>query len=129
MYYCALGTCPNNKIWPLYCILCNDDEPPKHEHRAKTIAIKGESVKDEWHKLRAKINESLSKTKNWFGLHGDLVKILSDPEYHGNDQMLKDQQALIQLNANMNLYFTKEINEHLAKDNILELQKREPQFK
>jgi hypothetical protein len=90
MYYCALATCPNNKLWPLYCILCNDDEPPKHEHRAKTIAIKGESVKDEWHKLRAKINESLNKTKNWFGLHGDLVKILSDPEYHGNDQMLKD---------------------------------------
>ena len=43
--------------------------------------------------------------------------------------MLKDKQALILLNDNLNQYFTKEIDEHLAKDSVLELQKREPKFK
>ena len=90
MYYCAVAACPNHKTWPLYCILCNDDEPPRHEHRAKTIAIKGDSAKADWQQLRAKINETLTKAKNWLDLHGALVKIMSDPEFQGNDQMLKD---------------------------------------
>ena len=73
MYFCEDASCPNYKTWPLYCILCNEDKLPKHNHISRTIAIKGDSAKADWKKLRANSNYTLTKSKNWFDLHGVLV--------------------------------------------------------
>ena len=94
MFYCAVTTCPNNTKFPLYCLLCNDDEPSKHEHKPKAIAIKGDSSKADWQKLRAKVSETLSKAKDWHNKHGDLLFILSDEKYQGKDQLKRDYQEL-----------------------------------
>jgi hypothetical protein len=51
---------------PLYCLLCSDDEPSKHEHKQKVIAIKGDSSKSDWQNLRGKVAEILSKSKDYF---------------------------------------------------------------
>jgi hypothetical protein len=44
-------------------------------------------------------------------------------------QLKKEHQELATLNTNLNNYFTDEIEKHLAKDEVLELQKREPKYK
>jgi hypothetical protein len=51
---------------PLYCFLCSDDEPSKHDHKVKVIAIKGDSSKSDWQTLRSKVADILSKAKDNF---------------------------------------------------------------
>ena len=90
MFYCSVTSCPNHTKFPLYCILCNDDEPTKHEHRPKAIAIKGDSSKADWQQLRAKVSETLSKANAWHATHGELVNILSDEKYQGGGQLKRE---------------------------------------
>jgi hypothetical protein len=90
MFYCSVTSCPNHTKFPLYCILCNDDEPTKHEHRPKAIAIKGDSSKADWQQLRAKVSETLSKANAWHGTHGELVNIVSDEKYQGGGQLKRE---------------------------------------
>ena len=90
MFFCEMASCSQYKTQPLYCILCNDDDMQKHDHRARTIANKGDSAKADWQKIRTMITDTLTKSKNWFDLHGVLVQIMSDPRCHGNYQMLND---------------------------------------
>ena len=45
VFSCQDSNCPNNKIQQLYCGLCMDDDPSKHEHKAKTISSFNDNVK------------------------------------------------------------------------------------
>ena len=90
MFFCEVASCSHFKTQPLYCILCNDDDLPKHDHRARTIAFNADRAKADWQKLIAKSDETIHKAKNWFEQHAVLVKIMSDLECHGNYQMLND---------------------------------------
>ena len=129
MFYCSVPSCPNHTKFPLYCILCNDDEPSKHDHRSKAIAIKGDSSKADWQQLRSKFSETLSKAKAWHEKHGALLDILSDEKYQGKDQLKRDFKELSKLCNDLNQFFTKEVERLLKDDNVIELQKREPQYK
>ena len=100
-----------------------------HNHPPKFIVIKGELSKSDWQNLRSKSDEILRKTKEWFEKHGALVNILSNEEHKGNAKLKSDHQELATLNANINKYYKDEIDTHLENDNIVELQRREPQYK
>ena len=129
MYYCAYDTCPSHLTMPLYCFLCADDEPSKHEHKGKIIAIKGDSSKLDWQNLRGNVAQTQGKAKDWFEKYGALIDLLSEEEFQGNSQLKRDHQDLATLSTNLNKYFADEIEKHLAKDEVLELQKREPKYK
>jgi hypothetical protein len=66
MFYCVVQKCPYHLTMPLYCFLCSDDEPPKHDHKVKVIAVKGDSSKSDWQTLRSKVAEILGKSKDSF---------------------------------------------------------------
>jgi hypothetical protein len=129
MFYCDDTKCPNYLTMPLYCMLCCQLEPDKHNHTPKFIAVKGDTSKADWQNLRSKGDETLRKAKDWFEKHGALVNILSNEEHKGNAKLKSDHQELIALNANINKYYKDEIDTHLLNDNIVELQRREPKFK
>ncbi len=44
MFVCVKTDCPNHKKQPLYCIQCNDDEPPAHDHRVRPISSQTTSL-------------------------------------------------------------------------------------
>jgi hypothetical protein len=90
MFYCSVSSCQNHIKFPVYCILCNDDEPTKHEHTPKAIAIKGENSMGDWQELRSKVSETLSNAKAWHDNHGGLIEILSDEKYQDKDQLKRD---------------------------------------
>ena len=129
MFYCANQKCPNHLTMPLYCFVCSDDEPSKHDHKVRVIAIKGDTSKSDWSTLRRKVIENLRSAKIFFENHGPLIEILTSHERIGNAKLINEHQELVTLNKSLEKYFADEIEQHLAKDEILELQNREPKYK
>jgi hypothetical protein len=77
---------------PLYCMLCCQLEPAKHNHPPKFIVYKGDTSKVDWQNLRSKGDEVLRKATDWFEKHSALVNILSNEEHKGNGKLKSDQQ-------------------------------------
>ncbi len=76
-FYCWDEKCPNFTKQPLYCTICFDEDPPKHDHRGRTIASRGDLLKNDWKALRARISEASKNSKAWFDKHSALVDLMT----------------------------------------------------
>lgn len=129
MYYCAVPTCGHHKLQPLYCFLCVEDEPPKHDHRPKIIAVKSDNTKADWQELRSKVNKSATQAKKWYDAHNVLIDQLTVPEVQSSQAFKTHYEELQLLEKDLDTLYSKEISELLAKDKVLELQQKDQQFK
>ena len=73
MYTCVKTECPNHKSQPLYCISCNADEPPRHDHRTKEISIDIDLLKGGWLSLRRTLATKIGPVKDWFDTYEPLL--------------------------------------------------------
>ena len=73
IFVCVKTDCPNNKKQPLYCIQCNDDEPPGHDHRVRPISSQTTSLQNMWLELRKDASAKVAVVNNWLATYKDLL--------------------------------------------------------
>lgn len=77
IFVCNKKTCENYTIQRLYCIKCNNKNPPPHDHRGEFIVSDSSIYKDEWKDIRMKMKQCLAVSKAWTTTHKDLLNIMS----------------------------------------------------
>ncbi len=53
--------CKNNKSQPYYCIMCNDPDEDKHDHKSFRIAKEVEKIGEKWEALFKKVTVAAQK--------------------------------------------------------------------
>ncbi len=73
MFACIEQSCPNRTKQPLYCIMCNEDENPSHNHRSRAISSLNSNIQSEWLNIRQSTNKKKVKVEEWLESYGKLV--------------------------------------------------------
>jgi hypothetical protein len=77
MFVCNKKSCENYENQRLYCIECNNDNPPPHDHRGEFIVSDSTVYKNEWKDIRMKVQQCFAASKAWTTTHKPLLEILS----------------------------------------------------
>ncbi len=89
-------SCPYRSLQPLYCVACNNEEPPRHNHRTKEISVQNTSFLEQWMSLRKVINTKAAVVSDWLQQYESLLDIFV--KVLGSNSFKKSLKALLELN-------------------------------
>ena len=130
MYYCIDDKCPYNQTQFLYCSLCNEREPPMHNHRSKMIANScSQQFLQRWTTIWNAIQSTGELAKPWLS-HRPLIHLLDSnikSDSQASDDGPQSPRALkisfylddlTSLGADFQTIFRSKVQLYLIKNNV-----------
>ena len=98
---------------------CYNDEPSNHDHKGVFIVAKGDNIKSDWRQLREDVQNTASKVKDWWTVHGPLVELLATQ----NRKVIDDYHKVCELEASLTQFYQQQVAEKEQSDSVVDLQK------